>query len=93
LINTARGALVQPAAVLWALENGRLGGYGSDVFTPENPSQDPINKRIVRFDRVIVTSHRAFLSQSSEVSQRARLATQVHRVLSTGLPPQSDRLA
>ncbi|HXZ02443.1 MAG TPA: C-terminal binding protein [Stellaceae bacterium] len=93
LINTARGALVQPAAVLWALENGRLGGYGSDVFTPENPNEDPVNKRIVQFNNVIVTSHRAFLSQSSEISQRARLATQVHQVLTTGLPPQSDRVA
>jgi D-3-phosphoglycerate dehydrogenase len=93
LINTARGSLVQPAAVLWALANGRLGGYASDVFTPENPNEDPINKRIVQFANVIATSHRAFLSRSAETSQRARLAMQVHHVLSTGLPPQSDRVA
>jgi phosphoglycerate dehydrogenase-like enzyme len=39
LINTARGTVVDLDAVLRALEEGRLGGYGVDVY-PEEPPPD-----------------------------------------------------
>lgn len=93
LVNTARGDLVQPEAVLEALEARRIGGYGCDVFTPEDPNAHPANKRILSFDNVIVTSHRAFLSSEAERSQRLRVAKQVLHVLETGEPPTSGRLS
>lgn len=93
LVNTARGDLVQPEAVLTALEEKRIGGYGCDVFTPEDPNVTPANKRILGFENVIVTSHRAFLSADAERSQRLRVAKQVMHVLETGEPPYSGRLS
>ncbi|WP_206502822.1 C-terminal binding protein [Streptomyces chrestomyceticus] len=93
LVNTARGGLVQPEAVVERLRDGRLGGYGSDVFTPENPCDHPVNKEILSLPNTVVTAHRAFLSDASERSQRLRVAEEIHHVLLTGQPPRFGRLA
>ncbi|WP_030664833.1 C-terminal binding protein [Streptomyces rimosus] len=93
LVNTARGGLVQPEAVLEGLRSGRLGGYGSDVFTPENPCDHPVNKEILTLPNTVVTAHRAFLSDASERSQRLRVAEEIRRVLLGGRPPLFGRLA
>lgn len=93
LVNAARGNLVEPEAVLAALKAKRIGGYASDVFTPEDPNQHPTNKEILAFDNVVVTSHRAFLSDAAEASQRLRVCEEVTRVLKGGQPPLFGRLA
>lgn len=56
VLNTARGECIDLAALVEALDDGRLGGLGLDVFTPE----PPLNLATLASRRnVIVTPHSA----------------------------------
>jgi D-3-phosphoglycerate dehydrogenase len=57
LINTARGALVDEAALIAALESGRLRHAGLDVFTSEPLAAD---HPLTRIANVTLTAHAAF---------------------------------
>lgn len=57
LLNTARGALVDEAAVVDALGSGRLGFYGADAFATEPlPEDSPLR----RSAKVLLTPHIAW---------------------------------
>jgi D-3-phosphoglycerate dehydrogenase len=62
LINTARGPVIDEAALMDALREGRLGGAGLDVLenTPEAGETHPIYE----FNNVIVTPHMAGYAQN-----------------------------
>ena len=82
LINVGRGPLVDNAALLAALQSGKLGGAGLDVIEGE-PS--PPAALTARGD-VIATPHVAFSSDASLAELRRRAAEEVVRVLA-GEPP------
>ncbi len=61
LINMARGELLDDAAVLAALEQGRLAGAALDAYRREPPGDDPL----VRHEQVIATPHIGAYSRES----------------------------
>jgi D-3-phosphoglycerate dehydrogenase / 2-oxoglutarate reductase len=83
LINTARGALVDHAALADALAAGRLAGAALDVQQPEPPdlTEPPYSD-----SRVIVTPHAAFYSIESVDDLRRRVAQQVGERLAGRVP-------
>lgn len=83
LVNVARGEVVDEAALLQALDSGKLSFAVLDVQAKEPPeADDPL---LLRRD-VLLTPHMA--SNTEECMQRMALhsARQLHKVLSGGLP-------
>lgn len=65
LINVGRGGLVDEAALLKALANGRLGGAGFDVASVEPPPQDHPLMQALQYPNFILTPHVAWASKES----------------------------
>jgi D-3-phosphoglycerate dehydrogenase len=86
LVNTARGGLVDPSALLAALDDGRVRAAGLDVLATEPP--DEVGRRLVAHERVVVTPHAAWYSEESFVSLKTEVAREAVRVLA-GDPPRS----
>jgi phosphoglycerate dehydrogenase-like enzyme len=86
LINTARGGLVDEAALAAALRAGRLAGAGLDVFAEEPPPPgDPLR----RPDNVVCTGHTAGIDSQSR-DDMALLAARSVAALSRGEWPESQ---
>ena len=60
LVNTARGPIVSEAALIEALETGKLYGAGLDVYDEEPlPTDHPLRT----FDNVVLLSHRGYATE------------------------------
>lgn len=83
LINTARGGLIDHAALAEALDRGQLAGAALDVQDPEPPD---LSQRPYSDPRVLVSPHAAFVSVESLEDLRSRAARQVATRLTGGTP-------
>jgi D-3-phosphoglycerate dehydrogenase len=83
VVNTARGPLLDEAALVAALDAGHLGGAALDVVAAE-----PLSKESPLLGRanVIVTPHTAFYSVEALEELQTKCATDVARVLSGEKP-------
>ncbi len=85
LINTARGGIVDTAALTAALQNREIAGAGIDVLETEPPESD---EELHTLDNVVITPHAAFVSEESIFELEVTAATSVAQVL-TGQQPES----
>jgi D-3-phosphoglycerate dehydrogenase len=84
LVNCARGGLVDHAALVEALDSGRLAGAGVDVFDTEPvPSDDPV----AHHPRVVATPHLGASTVEAQANVAAQIANEVLAVLA-GRPAQ-----
>lgn len=94
LVNTARGGVVDPQAVLEALASGQLAGAALDVLEREPPAdtealllawRDPSHPA---HDRLILNAHTAFYSEEGLRDMRVKGCENCRRML-LGQPPRN----
>ena len=84
LVNTARGGLVDSAALLAALDAGALAGAALDVLETEPP--DDLGWRLARQPRVVATPHAAWYSEEAFHPLKTEVAREALRVLEGDRP-------
>ncbi len=87
LINTARGPVVDEAALIKALREGWIAGAGLDVFDKEPKNMD-LDHPLLKMDNVVVSPHCAAYSDASFERLRISVGQEIARVL-TGRWPKN----
>jgi D-3-phosphoglycerate dehydrogenase / 2-oxoglutarate reductase len=82
LVNTARGGIVDEAALHAALSSGRLAAAAADVFEAEPPGENPL----LSLPNFIATPHIAASTFEAQVSVAFDVAEEVAAVLAGDLP-------
>ncbi len=83
LVNTARGGVVDPEAILQALREKWIAGAALDVQEVEPM---PGGHALAELDNVILTPHAGWYSEGSIVELKRKVATAVRRVLEGQIP-------
>jgi D-3-phosphoglycerate dehydrogenase len=82
IVNAARGGVVDEAALLRAIESGRVAGAALDVFEKEPPPPDhPLLKR----EEVIATPHLGAATSQAQLNVAIAVAEQVRDYLVSGV--------
>lgn len=84
-INTARGQVVDQAALIEALESKQIAGAALDVTDPEPL---PLDNALYRFENVVITPHIASASLATRSKMAEMAAENIIEVLA-GRPPRN----
>jgi phosphoglycerate dehydrogenase-like enzyme len=79
LVNTARGGLVDTAALVASLRTGHLAGAGIDVFDPEPATADD---PLLTLPNVVLAPHVAWLTQETLARSVHAAVDNCHRLVS-----------
>lgn len=78
VVNTARGPVIDEAALVEALHSGRVGAAGLDVLEREPPQAD---NPLLQLDSVVITPHVASATTRMRPATRRRVGREVAMVL------------
>lgn len=84
LINVSRGGLVDPNALLDALENNRILCAGLDTHAVEPV---PADSRFMGLDNIVMTDHAAYNTEEGVAELKEKSARNIAAVLQGELPP------
>jgi D-3-phosphoglycerate dehydrogenase len=74
IVNASRGGLIDEAALATALEEGRLGGAGLDVFADEPlPDDSPLR----RSPRTLLTPHVGWYSREASAAYQSEAVAEL----------------
>ncbi|MFM6954012.1 MAG: 2-hydroxyacid dehydrogenase [Sphingobacteriaceae bacterium] len=75
IVNTSRGGIVNTEAIITALESGKVGYFGTDVYEfekglfffnhSEDEKKDPLLRKLMSLKNVLVSPHQAFLTKEA----------------------------
>jgi len=86
IINCARGGVVEEAALLDALNAGRIAGAALDVFTKEPPAEGTPARALIAHPCVVATPHLGASTEEAQVNVAVDVAEQIAEVLRGGAP-------
>ncbi|KAI0039498.1 hypothetical protein FA95DRAFT_1018683 [Auriscalpium vulgare] len=80
IVNTARGKVIDEAAMIRALEDGHLGAVGLDVY----PDEPAVNPRLLEFPNATLLPHMGTETQDSQRKMEVRALKNIKDFLTKG---------
>lgn len=81
LINCARGGIIDEAALVKAIEDGKVAGAALDVFEEEPPKKD---NKLLKMDKMVLTPHLGASTEEAQTNVAIEVANTVRDALLTG---------
>ena len=77
IINCARGGIIDEAALIKAIESGKVAGAALDVYEEEPPK----NSKLLKLDKIVLTPHLGASTEEAQVNVAIDIANTVRDML------------